>query len=248
MGRRPVPDQGHLHRHPQHRGGRPARRPGDRARRQPRAGSAPKCLSPSTARATATPPPTPRSSTSSTTCSPAASPTNPKSLGTRATPRANPLPVVSVGGLAGLVEIVYARGGRVDLPDIAAELNFEIDDLLPLVDAAEMLKLLAVEGADLLLTGIGKEFTTADIQAQQEDLRRTGPRKRAAGPDHLAGAELQRRRQPARRLLPRPAAPRLLPRRRPATARHRDRLGPVRGVVRLRLRQRPDHRRGDRAQ
>jgi NitT/TauT family transport system ATP-binding protein len=76
--------------------------------------------------------------------------------------------VVSVGGLAGLVEIVYARGGRVDLPDIAAELNFEIDDLLPLVDAAEMLNLLEVEGADLLLTDVGKEFTTADIQHSKQ--------------------------------------------------------------------------------
>jgi NitT/TauT family transport system ATP-binding protein len=92
----------------------------------------------------------------------------PDVAGTRATPRANPLPVVSVGGLAGLVEIVYARGGRVDLPDIAAELNFEIDDLLPLVDAAEMLRLLEVEGADLLLTDVGKEFTTADIQHSKQ--------------------------------------------------------------------------------
>ncbi|HEV3360023.1 MAG TPA: nitrate/sulfonate/bicarbonate ABC transporter ATP-binding protein [Pseudonocardiaceae bacterium] len=92
----------------------------------------------------------------------------PEVAGTRATPTAKPLPVVSVGGLAGLVEIVYAWGGRVDLPDIAAELNFEIDDLLPLVDAAVMLGLLTVEGADLLLTDIGKEFTTADIQHSKE--------------------------------------------------------------------------------
>ena len=36
-----------------------------------------------------------------------------------ATPTTRPLPNASVGGLAGLVEIVYARGGRADLPDIA---------------------------------------------------------------------------------------------------------------------------------
>ncbi|HWE89049.1 MAG TPA: AAA-associated domain-containing protein, partial [Pseudonocardiaceae bacterium] len=81
-----------------------------------------------------------------------------------ATPTARPLPAVSVGGLAGLVEIVHARGGRVDLPDIAAELNFEIDDLLPLVDAATMLDFLAVTDADLEITPTGAEFTTADIQ------------------------------------------------------------------------------------
>ncbi|WP_328603575.1 nitrate/sulfonate/bicarbonate ABC transporter ATP-binding protein [Amycolatopsis sp. NBC_00345] len=83
---------------------------------------------------------------------------------TEATPTARPLPIASVGGLAGLVEIVYAQGGRVDLPDIAAELSFEIDDLLPLVDAAAMLDFLFVAGADLNLTPMGTAFTTADIQ------------------------------------------------------------------------------------
>ncbi|MDT7681783.1 MAG: NitT/TauT family transport system ATP-binding protein [Pseudonocardiales bacterium] len=87
---------------------------------------------------------------------------------TEATPTARPLPTASVGGLAGLVEIVYANGGRVDLPDIAAELNFEIDDLLPLVDAAAMLDLVLVAGADLTLTTTGKAFTTANIQASKK--------------------------------------------------------------------------------
>ena len=85
-----------------------------------------------------------------------------------ATPTARPLPAVSVGGLAGLIEIVHARGGRVDLPDIAADLNFEIDDLLPLVDAATMLGLVEVTGGDLTLTAVGKDFTTADIQRSKE--------------------------------------------------------------------------------
>jgi NitT/TauT family transport system ATP-binding protein len=87
---------------------------------------------------------------------------------TEATPIAQPLPVVSVGGLAGLVEIVHARGGHVDLPEIAAELNFEINDLLPLVDAAAMLDLVQVAGGELTLTKTGKEFTTADIQRSKQ--------------------------------------------------------------------------------
>ncbi|QUQ65838.1 ABC transporter ATP-binding protein [Kutzneria sp. CA-103260] len=85
-----------------------------------------------------------------------------------ATPTTRPLPAVSVGGLAGLVEIVHAQGGRVDLPDIAADLNFEIDDLLPLVDAATMLGFVEVEGGDLTLTSVGKDFTTADIQRSKQ--------------------------------------------------------------------------------
>ena len=85
-----------------------------------------------------------------------------------ATPITRPLPNASVGGLAGLVEIVYARGGRADLPDIATELNFEIDDLLPLVDAAALLDLVRVSRGDLELTSVGTEFTTADIQTSKQ--------------------------------------------------------------------------------
>jgi len=85
-----------------------------------------------------------------------------------ATPTARPLPPASVGGLAGLVEIVHARGGRADLPDLAAELNFEVDDLLPLVDAAALLDFLLVTGGDLHLTPTGEAFTTADIQRSKE--------------------------------------------------------------------------------
>ncbi|MGW4096955.1 ABC transporter ATP-binding protein [Mycobacterium sp. NPDC004974] len=86
---------------------------------------------------------------------------------TEATPTSVPLPDATVGGLAGLVEIVYARGGKADLPDIATELNFEIDDLLPLVDAAAMLGMLHVRHGDLELTVTGGEFTTADIQSSK---------------------------------------------------------------------------------
>jgi NitT/TauT family transport system ATP-binding protein len=84
------------------------------------------------------------------------------------TPTASPLPPATVGGLAGLVEIVAARGGRADLPDIAAELNFEIDDLLPLVDAAAMLGLVTVSHGDLEVTPTGQKFTTADIQTSKQ--------------------------------------------------------------------------------
>ncbi|MFE3178007.1 nitrate/sulfonate/bicarbonate ABC transporter ATP-binding protein [Amycolatopsis sp. NPDC059090] len=86
----------------------------------------------------------------------------------QATPTARPLPQASVGGLAGLVELVHARGGHADLPDLAAELSFEVDDLLPLVDAAALLDLLFVAGGDLHLTPVGTAFTTADIQTSKK--------------------------------------------------------------------------------
>lgn len=83
-------------------------------------------------------------------------------------PLTHPLPVASVGGLAGLVEIVYAHNGQTDLPDLADELSFEVDDLLPLVDAAVLLGFLEVEGAQAFLTESGRAWYTADILASKE--------------------------------------------------------------------------------
>jgi len=79
-----------------------------------------------------------------------------------------PLPAATVGGLAGLLEILAAMGGRADLPQLASDLVFEIDDLLPLVDAAQMLGLADVHDADIELTAVGKEFVAADILTSKQ--------------------------------------------------------------------------------
>jgi NitT/TauT family transport system ATP-binding protein len=89
-------------------------------------------------------------------------------------PLTHPLPDATVGGLAGLVEIVFAHNGQTDLPDLAAELSFEVDDLLPLVDAAAMLGLLEVEGAQAFLTDAGRDWYTADIQTSKQLFARLG--------------------------------------------------------------------------
>ncbi|MGH9122452.1 MAG: AAA-associated domain-containing protein, partial [Acidimicrobiales bacterium] len=74
-----------------------------------------------------------------------------------------PLPHASVGGLAGLLEILNHQGGRYDMPELAHLLTFEVDDLLPITDAAQMLGLADVIDADIQITPTGKEWTAADI-------------------------------------------------------------------------------------
>jgi NitT/TauT family transport system ATP-binding protein len=63
---------------------------------------------------------------------------------------------------------VHGKGGRVDVPDIAADLSIDAKDLLPLVDAAALLDFVRVSGADLELTPVGKDFTTAGIQVSKQ--------------------------------------------------------------------------------
>jgi len=84
------------------------------------------------------------------------------------TPTNTPLPAVSPGGLAGLLEILAARGGRDGLAEIADDLTFEIDDLLPLTDAAVLLQMARIDGSDIELTTEGKEFAAADILTSKQ--------------------------------------------------------------------------------
>jgi NitT/TauT family transport system ATP-binding protein len=84
------------------------------------------------------------------------------------TPTNTPLPDVSPGGLAGLLEILAARGGSDGLAEIADDLTFEIDDLLPLTDAAVLLQMARIDGSDIELTSEGKEFAAADILTSKQ--------------------------------------------------------------------------------
>jgi NitT/TauT family transport system ATP-binding protein len=85
-----------------------------------------------------------------------------------ASPTDAPLAHASVGGLAGLLEILSSRGGRDGLPQLAELLTFEIDDLLPLTDAAEMLGFAEVANADIQITALGKEWVGADILTSKQ--------------------------------------------------------------------------------
>ena len=92
----------------------------------------------------------------------------PASPGLPATPINTPLPAVSPGGLGGLLEILMARGGKDGLAEIADNLSFEIDDLLPLTDAALLLQMARIDGSDIELTAEGKEFAAADILTSKQ--------------------------------------------------------------------------------
>jgi NitT/TauT family transport system ATP-binding protein len=92
------------------------------------------------------------------------------------TPMNTPLPAVSPGGLGGLLEILMARGGKDGLAEIADDLSFEIDDLLPMTDAALLLGMARIDGSDIELTAEGKEFAAADILTSKQLFARSAAR------------------------------------------------------------------------
>jgi NitT/TauT family transport system ATP-binding protein len=81
------------------------------------------------------------------------------------------LPHARPGGVAGLLELLIDKGGRDDIYRLADDLAFEIDDLLPIVDAAQLLGFLKVEEGDAVITPSGTEFANSEILRQKELFR-----------------------------------------------------------------------------
>jgi NitT/TauT family transport system ATP-binding protein len=73
--------------------------------------------------------------------------------------------------MAGLLELLLDNGGRDDIYRLAGDLAFEIDDLLPIVDAAQLLGFLKVEEGDAAITPSGTEFSNSEILRQKELFR-----------------------------------------------------------------------------
>ena len=79
-----------------------------------------------------------------------------------------PLPNARLNALAGLIEHVAGEGGKSDLYVLSAELNMELDDVLPVVEAGGLLGFATVHEGDLLLTPLGQAFADASILARKE--------------------------------------------------------------------------------
>ncbi len=76
------------------------------------------------------------------------------------------LPQVEISSLTGFIETIaspeYANR-KVELPELAEALHFEIDDLFPMTEALEILRFAQVSQGDIELTEKGRQFAEADI-------------------------------------------------------------------------------------
>jgi NitT/TauT family transport system ATP-binding protein len=87
-------------------------------------------------------------------------------------PYAQALPHVRTGGISGLLELVVEKPNATDdLPQLAERLQLEIDNLLPIVDAAVLLGFAKVTQGDISLTEIGIDFATTTILRSKDLFR-----------------------------------------------------------------------------
>ena len=77
------------------------------------------------------------------------------------------LPHARVGGIAGLVELLHDRDGREDLFRLSEELVMDVEDLLPILEACQLLGFARLKEGEVQLSQTGAEFAEADIQARK---------------------------------------------------------------------------------
>ena len=87
----------------------------------------------------------------------------------------------SANTLAGLMEALVAApyNGKADLPELAGELQLEVDDLLPLAEGLQILGFAELAEGDIKITQIGRAFVDSDLEQRKrlfaEQLRRQVP-------------------------------------------------------------------------
>ncbi|SKB13031.1 Putative ABC transporter, ATP-binding protein [Planktothrix sp. PCC 11201] len=80
------------------------------------------------------------------------------------------LPHVRIGSVAGLLELLEGRQNP-DLYRLGQELQLEVDDLLPIVEAAEFMALIKIREGDLSLTAIALAFIQGNIDDRKQIIR-----------------------------------------------------------------------------
>ncbi|MGB9750393.1 MAG: nitrate/sulfonate/bicarbonate ABC transporter ATP-binding protein [Caldisericia bacterium] len=81
------------------------------------------------------------------------------------------VPYARVGAITGFVELIADLGGRTDLFKIGGELYMDLEDLLPIVEASELIGFTNYKQGDVELTGDGEKFVEADVLKKKEIFR-----------------------------------------------------------------------------
>lgn len=85
-------------------------------------------------------------------------------------PRYQSLPAVRIGSIAGLLELLEDRQEK-DLYRLAQELQLEVDDILPIVEAAKLMDFVELAEGDISLQPIAQEFINGGIDERKKIVR-----------------------------------------------------------------------------
>jgi hypothetical protein len=72
-------------------------------------------------------------------------------------------PTAGVNRVFGLLDLLRAYNGKTDVANITIDLRIALDELLPIIDTAEYMGLVAVQQGDISLTDLGKKALNGKI-------------------------------------------------------------------------------------
>ena len=82
------------------------------------------------------------------------------------------IPHAKIGMIVGLLETLNEHGGKVDIYKLSQSLHFELDDLIPITEAAELLGFVKIESGDLEFADLGRSVIDGDENAKKAIFRR----------------------------------------------------------------------------
>ena len=83
-----------------------------------------------------------------------------------------PVPEVGMTRILGLLEVLDDHGGRDDIYRLARDLSYEFGDLLGVIKAAEILRLVDTPGGDVVLQPLGKQIIESDVNTKKSLLKK----------------------------------------------------------------------------
>jgi NitT/TauT family transport system ATP-binding protein len=85
-----------------------------------------------------------------------------------------PLPRVSANTIAGLLEAVAGApyNGKADLPELARATQMEVDDLFPVAEAMQLFRFADLEGGDIRLADLGRQFVESGVDERKKLFQR----------------------------------------------------------------------------
>jgi len=77
------------------------------------------------------------------------------------------IPNARIGMIVGLLETLNVHGGKVEIYKLSQSLHFELDDLMPITEAAELLGFVRIESGDIEFTDLGRKVIDGDENAKK---------------------------------------------------------------------------------
>ena len=82
-----------------------------------------------------------------------------------------PIPNTRIGSIVGLLETLNDHGGKEDVYKLSQSLHFELDDLMPITEASEMLSFVNIESGDIEFADLGRKVIDGDENAKKAIFR-----------------------------------------------------------------------------